>query len=236
MTAITAITAQNTTGVFGIQPVKPEIVAAQLEAVWSDIPPLAVKTGMLYDEHIILAICDFLKNHDVPNLVVDPVMIATSGAALISYNAIEALKTQLFPLAALVTPNRNEAAAIAQSENIEDQIKAFRELGCRNILFKGGDSDDKDVKTDILILENDPIPVTLRADAVDTRNTHGTGCTLSSAIATHLALGYDMLTAVSRGKLFVTRALEAGARVSIGHGHGPMNHLFSPRRMKYNFR
>lgn len=236
MTAITAITAQNTAGVAAISSVGADMVTAQLTAVFSDIPPLAVKTGMLYDAPTIEAVAAFLTKAEASNIVVDPVMIASSGARLIADDAIEAMRTRLFPLASLVTPNRNEAATIAGSENIDDQIAAFKALGCRNILFKGGDSDDKDYKTDVLVIENDPVNAYLRADAVDTDNNHGTGCTLSSAIATYLAMGYDMLSAVSRGKLFITKALEAGATVRTGHGNGPVNHLFSPRKMKFDFR
>ena len=122
---------------------------------------------------------------------------------------------------------------LAQSDDVADQVKALRGLGCRNILLKGGDSSREDYKIDYLYLEGEEDAVVLTADAVNTRNTHGTGCTLSSAIACYLALGFDIVEACMRGKLYVTKALGAGARVVTGRGHGPVNHLFAPRHMKY---
>lgn len=235
MSVITAITAQNTTGVTEIVGVAPEMVVAQLETVWADIPPLAVKSGMLYSEDNIMAIAKFLYDHRPKNFVMDPVMVSSSGALLVSRGAVEAMKSEIFPMTSLVTPNVNEARELAGSNKPEDQINALRALGCRNILLKGGDLERTDIKTDYLVLENDPYPIALKADAVDTRNTHGTGCTLSAAIASRLALGEDMETAVSRAKLFVTRALSSGANVKCGEGHGPVNHLFSPRKMKFIF-
>ncbi len=235
MSVITAITAQNTTGVTEIVGVAPEMVVAQLETVWADIPPLVVKSGMLYSEDNITAIAKFLYDHRPKNFVMDPVMVSSSGSLLVSRGAVEAMKSEIFPMSSLVTPNVNEARELAGSDKPEDQINALRALGCRNILLKGGDSKRTDIKTDYLVLENDPYPIALKADAVDTRNTHGTGCTLSAAIASRLALGEDMETAVSRAKLFVTRALSSGANVKCGEGHGPVNHLFSPRKMKFIF-
>lgn len=231
MTAITAVTAQNTCGVAGIEGISPAIVEAQLKCVFDDIHPLAIKTGMLFEKDIIRTIALFLNNHRVDALVVDPVMVSTSGSRLISEDAVEEMKTMLFPLATIVTPNRMEAAYIAGSDNIADQIECFRALGCRNILIKGGDSDDKNTKTDFLSLHNSASPIKLKAPAVDTTNTHGTGCTLSSAIACYLALGYDITLAVTRAKRYVTEALTAGAEIHCGNGHGPMNHLYDPQPM-----
>lgn len=233
-TAITAITVQNTTGVFAVQAVNPEIVEAQIDAVMSDIPPMAVKTGMLYDADCVAAVAHALKRNHATNIVVDPVMVSTSGSPLIAPEAIEAVKSLLFPMSALVTPNRNEAEWLTGETDPARQADAFHAMGCRNVLLKGGDSDRTDVKTDYLSIVGTGL-TPLTADAVDTRNSHGTGCTLSAAIASYLAMGHSIDDAVARGKLYVTRALQAGAFVECGKSHGPVNHFFSPRRLKtYN--
>lgn len=233
MTAITAITAQNTTGVTLIEGISPKMVREQISAVWNDIPPLAIKTGMLYSKAIIEEVADELAHRPKVHLVVDPVMISTSGSELIAPDAVEAMVKSLFPMAELVTPNINEAKALTNTDDLLEQSKALRSMGCRNVLLKGGDSDSKDFKIDYLLTEDSDSLIPLKADAIDTRNTHGTGCTLSSAIASYLALGMDMEEAVGRAKLFVSRGLRSGANVAIGHGHGPMNHLFAPRHMKF---
>lgn len=234
MSAITAITAQNTTGVKSIQGIDPQIVADQIDMVFADIMPMAVKTGMLFDKSIIDVIADCFSRHAVPNLVIDPVMVSTSGSLLIERDAIKTMVDRLFPLATLVTPNRNEAFELTGTDDPQKQAMLLREMGCRNVLLKGGDSERTDMKIDYLLTETDSELITLTADAVSTSNTHGTGCTLSAAIASYLALGFDIVDATMRGKLFVTRALQAGARVQTGHGHGPVNHLFAPRHMKFD--
>lgn len=233
MTAITSLTAQNTTGVTMIEGVSPEMVKAQIEAVWADIPPLAVKTGMLFNKAIVSEVATAFKRHSVSNLVIDPVMVSTSGSLLLERDAIESVKNELFPLATLITPNKSEAEELTGTADPLKQIERFREMGCRNILLKGGDDERTDMKIDILSLEGEEDPITLRADAVNTPNTHGTGCTLSSAIASYLATGFDLEEAVTRAKIYITRAINAGARVKTGHGHGPVNHLFGPRHMKF---
>ncbi len=233
MTAITAITAQNTTGISAIDGISPKMVREQIESVWQDIPPLAIKTGMLYNSAIIEQVADALEAHHATNIVVDPVMLSTSGAHLISPEAVDIMKSRLFPQATLVTPNVNEAKALTGTDNLLDQALALRDAGCRNVLLKGGDSDNKDTKTDYLLLEDASKLLPLKADAVNTRNTHGTGCTLSSAIASYLSLGIGLHEAVCRAKLYVSRALQSGAKATVGHGHGPVNHLFAPRHMKY---
>lgn len=233
MSAITAVTAQNTTGVRSIQGIKPEILTDQIDMVFEDIRPLAVKTGMLYDRANVEATAEALRRHEASNIVVDPVMVSTSGSLLIERDAIHSITRDLFPLATLVTPNRDEARELTGTDDPAEQARALHEMGCRNILLKGGDSDRTDMKIDYLSIEGDDELITLTADVVNTRNTHGTGCTLSSAIATYLALDFDIVDAAMRGKLFVTRALQAGAHVTIGRGHGPVNHLFSPRHAKY---
>lgn len=233
MTAITAITAQNTTGVSAIQGIDPDIVRAQISTVWADIPPLAVKTGMLFSAPIIEQVAAELSQHSPLHLVVDPVMLSTSGSQLIAPDAVDCMVKLLFPMAEIVTPNISEAYALTGTHDFMQQALALRGMGCRNVLLKGGDTDSTDFKTDYLLLENSCELMPLKSDAINTRNTHGTGCTLSSAIASYLALGMDMTEAVSRAKLFVVRGLRSGASVAIGHGHGPMNHLYAPRHMKF---
>lgn len=236
MSAITAITAQNTTGVRSIQGITPQSVTDQIDMVFEDIRPLATKTGMLYDRANVEATANALKHHSVTNLVVDPVMVSTSGSMLIERDAIQSMIRLLFPIATLVTPNRNEARVLTGTDDPAAQARVLHDMGCRNILLKGGDTDRTDMKIDYLSLEDDDELITLTADSVNTRNTHGTGCTLSAAIATYLALDFDIIDAAMRGKLFITRALQAGSHVSVGHGHGPVNHLFSPRHTKYKIK
>ena len=228
MTAITALTVQNTEGVSAIGKVSPDIVAGQIEAVWSDIPPRAVKTGMLFNREVIEAVASSLEHHKPELLVVDPVSVATSGSVLLEPDAIRLL------IAVSYTHLRaNEARQLTGESDPYSQAAEFRRMGCRNILLKGGDAPTPGVKTDLLFLEGQNEPIGYKADEVVTENTHGTGCTLSSAIACYLALGMIVDDAVGRAKLFVTRALQSGARVDIGHGHGPVNHLFAPRHMKF---
>ena len=239
MSAITSITAQNTTGVRSIQPILPEIVTDQIEMVVADIPPLAIKTGMLCDAEVSRAVIDCLaemsRRGTLRNLVVDPVMVSTSGSQLLEDGAIDVIVEKLLPLAEIVTPNRMEAVRLTGESEPVAQARRFREMGCRNVLLKGGDSGRTDVKTDWLSLDGSDQLIPLTADCVETRNTHGTGCTLSSAIASYLALGCGLEDAVRRGKLYITRALQAGAFVTVGRGHGPVNHFFNPRHLKnYN--
>lgn len=232
MTAITSLTAQNTTGVRSIMAASASIVTDQIDMVMEDIPPMAVKTGMLCNHDVAGAVAERLAHYRIPNLVVDPVMVSTSGSKLLSDDAIQLIVERIFPLSTLVTPNKSEALALTGEHEPDLQAKVLRDMGCRNILLKGGDTSDHDFKTDFLYLENNKGAVSLRADAVDTINTHGTGCTLSSAIASYLALGYGLSDAVNAAKLYITRALEAGAFVTTGAGHGPVNHFYSPRRLK----
>lgn len=232
MSAITAITAQNTTGVAAVQGIDPEIVARQIEVVFADIPPMAIKTGMLYSAEVIEAISSVLGQSSVRNLVVDPVMVSTSGSMLIEENSVSAMKTMIFPKALLVTPNVHEAVALTGERCTSKQASALHAMGCSNVVIKGGDSDAIDFKTDYVSLDCGADVFDIRADAVVTQNTHGTDCTFSAAISSYLALGYSLSDAIKSAKLFVTRALEAGAYITCGHGHGPANHFFSPRRLK----
>ncbi|MCM1077364.1 MAG: bifunctional hydroxymethylpyrimidine kinase/phosphomethylpyrimidine kinase [Bacteroides sp.] len=232
MSVITSLTAQNTTGVRSIMAATPTIVSDQIDMVFSDIPPLATKIGMLCNADITAAVAERLDHYRPENLILDPVMISSSGSRLIEDDAIDIMTTRIFPLTTLVTPNQMEIKALTGETEVERQIAAMRAMGCRNILIKGGDDGRTDYKIDILSIEDSDTPIELRADAIDTRNTHGTGCTLSSAIASYLALGNDIINAVKLAKLYVTHALTEGAWISTGKGHGPVNHLFSPRRLK----
>lgn len=232
MTAITAITVQNTLGVIDVQDIRPEIVSGQIEAVFADIPPMAIKTGMLFSSDIVEEVARCLIKNKAHNIVVDPVMVSTSGSQLISDDAISTMTARLFPIADIVTPNYAEAIRITGATSPEEQALRFHEIGVKAVLLKGGDSPDNDdtYKTDYLSIAGKRI-VKLRDSNVKTANTHGTGCTLSSAIASYLALGDGLEESVRLAKRYITDALRHGADISIGHGHGPVNHLFNPHNL-----
>lgn len=233
MTAITAITVQNTLGVTDVQGIRPDIVAGQIDAVYRDIRPDAVKIGMLFSPDIVAAVADALERNKARNIVLDPVMIATSGDPLIDDEAIELIKRRLLPMSRIITPNVNEARALSGTDDTALQIKALRALGAHDILLKGGDkSSDSGASTDYLSLEGSDNIMRLSNERVNTANTHGTGCTLSSAIVSCLALGMSMRDSVIAAKEYISAALRNGADVTIGHGHGPVNHLFEPRRLE----
>lgn len=225
MSVITAVTAQNTLGVTGVYPLTAEQVAAQLEAVLSDIGTDAAKTGMLFDASIIEAVADVLKRYDVKNLVIDPVMVAKSGDKLLADEAHDALVQYLVPLATVITPNIPEAEELTglAIRTKEDMVQAGRKLlamGCRVALITGGHLEGE--SADDLYLTDDVIHW-LPAVKIDTPHTHGTGCTLSAAIAAGLASGFDPLKAVQRAKRFITDAIAHAPK--LGGGHGPTNHL-----------
>lgn len=232
MTAITSLTAQNTTGVRSIMPSTGAIVADQIDMIMEDIPPMAIKTGMLCNLNVASIVADKLEQYRPDNIVVDPVMVSTSGSKLLDDDAIDLIVKRIFPLSTIITPDKSEAKVLTGETDPDRQAKILMGMGCRNVLLKGGDSDRKDFKIDYLYLENKHTGIELRADAVNTVNTHGTGCTLSSAIASYLALGYDLEQAVRAAKFYISRALEAGAFVTTGRGHGPVNHFYAPRRLK----
>lgn len=225
MSAITALTAQNTTGVTGIMEVTPEFLEAQLDAVFSDIFPDAVKTGMVSSSELIRVIADRLKKYDAKNIVVDPVMVATSGAKLISDDAIETLKEFLLPLATVITPNIPEAEVLSgMSIKTEDEmVKAaeiiFNRFGCA-VLCKGGHQIND--ANDLLFTSNGP--VWFKGKRIDNPNTHGTGCTLSSAIASNLAKGRSLEDAVKEAKDYISGAL--AAMLDLGKGSGPLAHNY----------
>lgn len=228
MSVVTAITAQNTLGVTMTRGVKPSLVKAQIDAVMTDIPPLAIKTGMLYSKSVVMAVVRALKrNNATPHLVVDPVMVSTSGFKLISDDAIEAMVKQLFPLAELVTPNVAEAKVLADTDDPYEQAERILAMGPRAVLLKGGDRSGNE-KIDLLFTASGSL-ITHSAPEVNTPNTHGTGCTLSSAIVSYLANGLSLTDAVMEAKSYVTEALVSGARFKIGAGHGPVDHFYAFR-------
>jgi hydroxymethylpyrimidine/phosphomethylpyrimidine kinase len=235
MTAITALTAQNTCGVRAIHPVPPDMLRAQIDAVLEDIGADAVKVGMLHSPEIVRTVAQAIDRHQLRRVVFDPVMVATSGAKLIDDPAIAVLVTELFPRAALITPNLDEAALLVGRPltSAQDMAQAAAELivrGARAVLLKGGHLAGDTVMD--LLLQASGEPLWLQAPRIDTANTHGTGCTLSSAIAAHLALGATLLDAVQQARDFVRRALQAGASVKTGQGEGPLNHGFAPLPMQ----
>ncbi|MEA3109197.1 MAG: hydroxymethylpyrimidine/phosphomethylpyrimidine kinase [Gammaproteobacteria bacterium] len=225
---ITALTAQNTQGVTGIHQVPADFVTAQIDAVFGDLDVKAVKIGMVSEHAVIEAIEAGLQRWSPKHIVLDPVMVATSGDRLLAPDAVEALRTRLIPRALLITPNLPEAAAlleeqIATSENqIESQGKRLRAMGASAVLIKGGHGQGAE-SIDYLI-RKDSI-VALPAPRIATKNTHGTGCSLSSAIAAGLAKGDDLEVAVRNAKAWVTAAIAAADRLSVGHGHGPIHHF-----------
>lgn len=226
MTAITALTAQNTTGVTGIMEVTPEFLAQQLDSIFTDIRPDAVKIGMVSSSALIQVIAEKLKEYKAENIVIDPVMVATSGSKLISDDAIETLKTCLMPLSSILTPNIPEAEVLAEMkvETEEEMILAAKKISetfhCA-VLCKGGhqlnDAND--------LLYRDGEYKWFHGKRIQNPNTHGTGCTLSSAIASNLAKGYSMDESVKRAKDYISEALEA--MLDLGKGSGPMKHCFN---------
>lgn len=226
MSAITALTAQNTTGVTGIMEVSAEFLDEQMDNIFTDIFPDAVKIGMVSSESLIKTITDKLVRYKAKNIVIDPVMVATSGAKLISDGAITALKEQLLPIADVITPNIPEAEVLAEMTvgNSDDMIKVAEKInklyGCA-VLCKGGhnmnDAND--------FLFADGTVQWFNGERIDNPNTHGTGCTLSSAIASNLAKGYDLVSAIERAKAYISGALSS--MLDLGKGSGPMNHAFN---------
>ena len=225
MSAITALTAQNTTGVAEIMEASPEFLKQQIDCIFTDIRPDAVKIGMVSSAELIIAIAEKLAEYQAENIVVDPVMVATSGAKLISDDAIDTLKERLLPMADILTPNIPESEVLSGMEirTEEDMIKAAEKISenyhCA-VLLKGGhqlnDAND-------LLYRNGSYRW-FYGKRIDNPNTHGTGCTLSSAIASNLAKGFDMDTSVERAKAYISGAL--GAMLDLGKGSGPMNHAF----------
>ena len=225
MSAITALTAQNTTGVRSIIEATPEFLKDQIDAVFEDIRPDAVKIGMVSSGELVRVIADRLQTHKAKNIVVDPVMIASSGSALMKSDAVKILTEELLPIASLVTPNIPEANVLSEMviANREDMLTAAKKIGnsfgCA-VLLKGGHSIND--ANDLLYANGEYR--WFEGKRIDNSNTHGTGCTLSSAIAANLAKGYDLEIAIGRAKEYISGAL--AAMLDLGHGSGPMMHNF----------
>ena len=235
MSAITALTAQNTCGVRAIHGVPPDMLASQIDAVVEDIGVDAVKIGMLHSPEIVQAVADAIDRHSLRHVVLDPVMVATSGAVLIDSPAIAALVRELFGRAVLITPNLDEASllvgrTLTQEADMQAAAHELLAKGARAVLVKGGHLAGEEV-SDLLQVAG-AAPYWMRAPRIATANTHGTGCTLSSAIAAYLALDHSLIDAVEAARVYVRGALAAGATVKTGQGSGPLNHGFEPQVMR----
>ena len=237
MTAITAITAQNTCGVRSIHGVPPQVLRDQIDAVVEDIGVDAVKIGMLHASDIVRTVAQALDKHRPAHVVFDPVMVATSGAVLIDTNAIQVLVTELFARVAVITPNLDEAGLLVGQKltGVQDMLPAAQVLlhqGARAVLLKGGHLPGADLVDLLLVAGAEPI--WMHGPRIDSANSHGTGCTLSSAVASYLALGWELPDAVRQAREFVRQAMQAGAAVKTGQGSGPLNHGFAPQPMRLN--
>jgi len=241
---ITALTAQNTQGVTAIMPINCEFIEAQLDAVFSDLNVVSVKIGMLSDVDIIRCVAKKIRQYAPQHLVVDPVMVTRNGDLLLQPSAIASLKSELLPLADVITPNLPEAAALLDIAIPQNELEMvamadqLRLLGAKSVLLKGGFLQQDDNSTDLLILPNATTYTTtstttpqdilrLSTPRIATHNTHGTGCSLSSAIASYLAQDHALQTAVTLAKQYITQALSHADQLNIGQGHGPINHFFA---------
>lgn len=234
-TAITAVTVQNTKGVQAIHPIPPAYVKSQIEAVMDDILPDAIKIGMINDVEIVRVIVECILKYKPKHVVFDPVMISTSGCKLIEESAIEILTKELMPLSDLITPNLDEAEVltgkkIPDIEVMKQAAKQLLTLGSKGVLIKGGHLIGEKVY-DILQMKGYETPFIYVGNHIESNNVHGTGCTLSSSIATFLALGYNMPDAVEKAKEYVAGAIAAGKDVITGDGNGPLNHFYAPVKM-----
>jgi hydroxymethylpyrimidine/phosphomethylpyrimidine kinase len=225
---IAALTAQNTMGVAAVHAVPPDFVAAQMDAVFSDLAAGAVKIGMLGDAGVIAAVAAGLDRHRQTRVVLDPIMVASSGRRLLAPDAVAALRKELLPRALVITPNLPEAAALLDAEEAVDEVSMLRQaeqlmaLGANAVLMKGGHAGGPE-STDVLVTAT--ASLRFSGERVATRNTHGTGCTLSAAIAAGLAKGLGLLEALREAKAYTTAAIAAADRLAIGHGPGPLHHF-----------
>ena len=232
-TAITALTAQNTLGVRDILNVTPEFLENELDAIFEDIRPDAIKIGMVSDKNLIKSIVKKLKQYNAKNIVVDPVMVATSGSKLLSDDAINTLIKELIPLADIITPNIPEAEVLSgiKINNVSDMeraIKIISKLGSKSVLLKGGHMIND--ANDLLYYNNEL--TWINGKRINNNNTHGTGCTLSSAIASNLAKDYDIITAIKRSKYYLSNCLMQ--MLNLGSGSGPMDHGWNFKEFNIN--
>lgn len=229
MSVITAITAQNTVAVTDIHPVPSDCIALQIDAVLDDIGTDVIKIGMLHSSQVISCVADRLGKYECGKIVLDPVMVAKSGDHLLMGEAVRTLRSRLLPIAAVVTPNLPEASVLLGSEvtthdQMGDACRELCRLGCRAVFLKGGHLKGNTC-VDVLFDGQTGTLLEFESERIDTVNSHGTGCTISSAIAAFLARGFDMPKAVGRAKKYVSQALLAGARMKVGYGHGPVHHF-----------
>ncbi len=228
---ITAITSQNTQGVSAIFPIPLEHVESQLNAVFTDLNIVAVKIGMLADANIIKVVANKIKQYQPKHLVIDPVMVATSGDLLLEHSAIDTLKHELIPLADIITPNLPEGAALTgkplptSEDEMSEMITDLRTLGAKAVLLKGGHLEKDENSNDLLIMQDSSELIS--AKRFPTHNTHGTGCTLSSAIASYLGQEYDLPKAVYLAKQYISQAIAHADELDVGKGHGPVHHFFA---------
>ena len=235
MSAITALTAQNTVGVQGIHAVPAVFLKAQIQSVMDDIGVDALKIGMLHEPGIVEVVAWAIDHYNIRQVVLDPVMVATSGDRLIAQETVQVLVRELFPRVSVVTPNLDEAElllgqGIADAQALEAAADGLLKMGAKAVLLKGGHLQGPQV-VDLLVQAGGPTR-RLASTRILSRNVHGTGCTLSSAIAAHLALGHGLEEAVVLARTFILSAIEQGAQVQTGQGHGPLNHGFSPLAMR----
>jgi len=231
MSAITALTAQNTLGVQGIHAVPPAFLKAQIQSVVEDIGVDALKIGMLHEPDVVEVVAWAIDHYQLTRVVLDPVMVATSGDRLMASETVQVLVRELFPRARLITPNLDEAALLLQHEipnaaSLDAAAQDLLAMGANAVLLKGGHLAGDEV-VDLLVQVNGPSQ-RLASARIASRNVHGTGCTLSSAIAAHLALGHGLSDAVRLARTFILGAIAQGADITTGHGHGPLNHGFAP--------
>ena len=228
--AITAVVDENTCSVTGVMPVPPAFVKGQIKSVMDDIEPDAIKIGMVYSQELVEVIAETLSRYSVRNIVIDPVMVATSGDALSNGLIAQAITETLAPMGRLITPNIPEAEVLlGEKINADNMESAAKELAAKtktSVLLKAGHLEEN-VLTDILYNAESGETLRLSSPKVDTRNTHGTGCTLSSAVASFLAHGHGLNDAVGLAKEYISNAIKAGAEYNIGHGHGPVHHFYN---------
>ena len=238
-TAITALTAQNTQGVNAQLAIDPQMVYDQIVAVMEDLHPSFAKVGMLSNVEVVNAVAEALSRYRLP-LILDPVIVSSTGHRLLSLDAQEVVKQRLFPISMLVTPNIPEMEALTNHpvDTYEHKVEASKILfdyGAKAVLLKGGHEEGEQMSDMLFINSQSGVEATIfTSETISTRNTHGTGCTLSSAIAAFMARGCGMVEAIAEAKSFITEAIRCGADIKIGHGIGPVNHGFNPLKMMIN--